>query len=459
MSIREGRLKKSLSKAFQRINSSISFDKKLYREDIKGSKAYARALKKAGVITPKEETSIRRGLGSIEKEIERGEFTFREEDEDIHMNIERALFEKIGPAAHKLHTGRSRNEQVVLDERLYLLDAADTLEKKLKGLLKALVSRAREDLRIIVPSYTHLRQAQPVSLAHLFLAYFHTLRRDQQRLDDCHKRLSVMPLGSGAGVGTLFDLDRDFLRQELGFDEVSRNSVDAVSTRDFIAEFEFICASIFVTLSRISEDMIIYSSDEFGYYTLPDELSTTSSMMPQKKNPDSLELIRGKSARIISNLVSLLVLMKGLPYTYNRDLQEDKEGLFDTVENTLACVEVMKEVFEGLVINEEKIKRVLASSRGFLFATDMADYLVRKGIPFRQAHQIVGQVVAYASDKEVNLQEIPLEQYKKLCSCFEKDVYSIFDYTRSVHARNLRGGTSLEQISEEIRSAEKELSE
>jgi argininosuccinate lyase len=457
VAIRDGRLKRSLNEAFKRVNQSIQFDWKLYREDIRGSMAYAGALAKRGIITGDELRDIVDGLRGIEKEIEGGKFRFRVEDEDIHMNIERRLFEIIGPPAQKLHTGRSRNEQIVLDERLYIMDVLEKINGKLEGLFHALVQKAKLCLSTIVPSFTHLRQAQVVSLAHIFLAYYHALRRERERFSDYEKRLKVLPLGSSAVAGSAIGVDRDFLRDELGFSSLSRNSIDAVSTRDFIGEFEFICASLMVTFSRISEDIILFSTDEFGYYSLPDELTTTSSLMPQKKNPDPLELIRGKTGRVVGNLVSFLTMMKGLPYTYNRDMQEDKEPLFDTAETILDVIDLMAEVIKGLVINYERINKALDQSKGMLFATDLADYLVEKGVPFRKAHQVVGRIVRYAEQKNISFQLIPIGEYRRFCPDFDEDVYKIFDYLRSVNRHDVEGGTALKRVAEEITRIEEEL--
>jgi argininosuccinate lyase len=455
--IRDGRFDGSINSAFSSINASIAFDKKLYREDLKGSAAYAGALFRKGILSEIEKHEILDGLDSIAKEIEEGAFPFKEEDEDIHMNIERRLFEKIGETAHKLHTGRSRNEQVVLDERLYLMDTVETLDKKINALLKSIFTRAEEFINVIIPSYTHLRQAQLVSLSHIFLAYYHSFRRDKERLDDYKKRLRVLPLGSGAAAGSTLGIDRDFLMKELSFDTLSYNSIDAVSTRDYIIEFEFICVSLLITLSRISEDLIIFSSDETGYFLIPDDMTTTSSLMPHKKNPDSLELIRGKSARVIGNLVSIITLMKGLPYTYNRDLQEDKEGLFDTVETTFAVVDVMIEVVTGLDVDEHKIKKALLISKGFLFATDLADYLVRKGTAFRNAHRVVGSIVKYALERGKNLQDLTLNDYRTFSKDFTMDVYEVFDSLKSVNSHDTIGGTALNRVRDELNRIKKEL--
>lgn len=457
MAIRNGRLRRSLNEAFKRVNQSIQFDRKLYREDIRGSVAYARALAKRGIITGDELKDIVDGLREIEREIQGGKFRFREEDEDIHMNIERRLSEIIGPPAQKLHTGRSRNEQIVLDERLYIMGVIKKINEKLEGLFYALVQKAKLCLSTIVPSYTHLRQAQVVSLAHIFLAYYHALRREKERFSDYEKRLKILPLGSGAVAGSAIGIDRDFLRDELGFSSLSRNSIDAISTRDFIGEFEFICASLMVAFSRMAEDIILFSTEEFGYYSLPDELTTTSSLMPHKKNPDSLELIRGKTGRVVGNLVSFFTMMKGLPYTYNRDMQEDKEALFDTAETTIDVTDLMTEVVKGLVINYERINKALDQSKGMLFATDLADYLVEKGVPFRKAHQIVGRIVRYAEQKNISFQLIPIGEYRRFCPDFDEDVYKVFDYIRSVNRHDVEGGTALKRVAEEITRIEEEL--
>jgi argininosuccinate lyase len=457
VALRDGRLNRGLHGSFLRVNQSIDVDRKLYREDIRGSVAYARALRRIGILSEEELVQITEGLSSIESEIEAGSFNFREEDEDIHMNIERRLHELIGDAAHKLHTGRSRNEQVVLDERLYIMDAVENLEQKLDALCKAIVEKAKLHLATIIPSYTHLRQAQAVSLAHLFLAYYHALRRNRGRFKDFEKRLNVLPLGSGAVAGSSIGIDRTFLKKTLGFDSLSRNSIDAVSTRDFMVEFHYICVTIFLTLSRMAEDIIIFSSEEFGFYTLSDEFSTTSSLMPQKKNPDSLELVRGKTSRMVGDLLALITLVKGTPYTYNRDFQEDKEGLFDTVESSSDALELMAGVVTGLSISEDNINRVLERSMGMLFATDVADYLVSKGLPFRKAHAVVGTLVRYAEMNKLDLKEISLEVYKSHCPLFEQDVYDLFDYIHSVNCHDVIGGTALKRVAEEIRRIEEEL--
>jgi argininosuccinate lyase len=436
------------------MNSSVGVDKRLFREDIRGSAVYARALRKKGIIGKDEEELIVKGLFEIEEEIEKGSFLFRDEDEDIHMNVERRLHEKIGDAAYKLHTGRSRNEQIVLDERLYLMRVSDEVEKKIVETIRSILKKSRKSIDVVVPSYTHLRQAQPVSLAHLFLAYCHALKRGRERLFDYRKRLDRMPLGSGAVAGSSIGIDREFLKAELGFSELTENSIDAVSTRDFILEFVWICTEVCITLSRMAEDLIIFSSDEFGFFGIPDELSTTSSLMPQKKNPDSLELIRGKSARVTGNLIALLTLLKGLPYTYDRDLQEDKEPLFDTTDSTLSVLEVMRGVFHRLEVKKEGIKKRLERSNDLFFATDIADWLVERGMPFREAHRKVGEVVQYAVKEDLALRDIALDEYRRFCPTFDKGIYALFDYERSINRHDVPGGTAFRRIEEQIAALE-----
>lgn len=432
------------------MNSSIEIDRRLYRQDIRGSAAYARALREAGVLTAQETAAIEEGLSRVEKEIEEGRFVFRPEDEDIHMNVERRLAEIVGPLAEKLHTGRSRNEQVVLDERLFLKEETRTLHDALRELVLILLRRAEEEVEVVIPSYTHVRQARPVSLGHLFSAYAHALYRDMTRLRDSLSRIDVLPLGSGAVGGSTIPFDREKLREELGFAALSENSIDAVSTRDFIAEYEFIAASISVTLSRMAEDIILFSSEEFGFFDLPDELTTTSSLMPQKKNPDSLELIRGKCARVIGNLTALLTLLKGTPYTYNRDFQEDKEGCFDTADTLRMTVGVMEAVCAGLSVKHGRIEKAVNESGDYLFATDIADYLVGRGVSFREAHRIVGRVVRHALENGVGLRDVPLETYRELSDRFDEDLYELFDPLRSINRHDVPGGTAVHRVRRSI---------
>jgi len=457
MKIRNGRLKKGISKSFEHLNSSISFDIRLAKYDLIGSIAYAKALKKAKIITDSEMTKIINGLKEIQNEIEDGTFKPDPANEDIHMNIENRLFDLIGESALKLHTGRSRNEQIVLDERLYLIDTLKLIKSKLKNLLNSFYNKAKISKEIIIPSYTHLQQAQLISAAHLLLAYYRAIYRDFERFKDIEKRLKEMPLGSGAVAGSSIKIDRKFLLKELGFDNLTKNSIDAIANRDFIIEYEFIITSIFLTLSRISEDLIIYSTQEFGLITLPDELSTTSSLMPQKKNPDSLELIRGKSSVIIGNLFSIITLVKALPYSYDRDLQEDKPGLFESIDWILICLDVMKEIIDGFSFNKSKIKEVIENSYDYIYATDIADFLVQKGLPFREAHQIVGKIVSFAESKKIRLSEIEIEKYKEYSNLFDKKLYDIFNPIKSVNIHNAYGGTAINRIDEILKEIELEL--
>jgi argininosuccinate lyase len=432
------------------MNSSIEIDRRLYREDIRGSAAYARALREAGVLTARETAAIEEGLSRIRKEIEEGSFTFKHEDEDIHMNVERRLAEIVGPPAGKLHTGRSRNEQVVLDERLFLREETRVAHGAVRELALTLLRRAEEEVEVVIPSYTHLRQARPVSLGHLFSAYAHALHRDMTRLRDSLSRIDMLPLGSGAVGGSTLPIDRERLREDLGFASLSGNSIDAVSTRDFIAEYEFIAASISTTLSRMAEDIILFSSEEFGFFDLPEELTTTSSLMPQKKNPDSLELIRGKCARVIGNLTALLTLLKGTPYTYNRDFQEDKEGLFDTADTLGMTLGVMDAVCANLTVRHGRIEKVVNESGDYLYATDIADYLVERGVPFREAHRIVGRAVKHALENGIALREIPLKTYRELSDRFDDDLYALFDPLRSVNRHDVPGGTAVHRVRRSI---------
>ncbi|MBN2322522.1 MAG: argininosuccinate lyase [Spirochaetes bacterium] len=457
MALRDGRFENPVSESFGRINPSIHVDRRLFKEDIRGSIAYAGALGKNKIISREEEALIVGGLSEIEKEIEEGGFPFSEEDEDIHMNVERRLFEKIGEAAYKLHTGRSRNEQIVLDEMLYLKKATSELDRSLKATVSAALGAAKGCVEVVVPSYTHLRRAQPASLAHLFLAYCHPLQRARERCSDYWKRLDRMPLGSGAVAGSALGIDRAYLADKLGFSGITENSIDAVSTRDFILEFVWICAEACTTLSRISEDLIILSSEEFGFLRLPDGFCTTSSLMPQKANPDALELVRGKSSRVTAALVSLFTLLKGLPYSYDRDLQEDKEPMFDAADTTLSVLGVVKGIFEGLKVNEERIKLAVEGSGDLIFATDVADWLVRRGIPFREAHRTVGKIVGFAVKEKKGLRELSVGEYRRFCGLFDESVYDLFDYRRSVDSHDVPGGTAFTRVREQIGTLEKAL--
>ena len=379
------RFQKEMDKSVQQYTASISFDQRLFRQDIAGSIAHAKMLARQGIISEKEAELITTGLVSIREEIEQGKFQFKPELEDIHMNIESRLFEKIGDVAGKLHTARSRNDQVALDLRLFTKEAIEETIQKLKGLQGALLEVAEANKSVVMPGYTHLQRAQPILLAHHLLAYFEMLERDIQRFKDCLKRTDVLPLGSGALAGVPYPVDRSFLAQELGFSQISQNSLDAVSDRDFVIEYQAAASMAMMHLSRLAEELILWSSAEFGFIEIDDAYATSSSIMPQKKNPDVAELARGKTGRTYGNLLGILTTMKSLPLSYNRDLQEDKEGLFDTVDTLLSTLEVFAGMIRTLKVNPGRTRQ--AAGEGYILATDIADYLVNKGIPFRQAHQ------------------------------------------------------------------------
>jgi argininosuccinate lyase len=447
-----GRFKKGVDKNVLKYVASIPFDQRLYKQDIAGSVAHARMLASQKLIAKKDADIIVKGLESIRKEIEQGKFEFKLELEDIHMNIESRLFEKIGDAAGKLHTARSRNDQIALDLRLFVKEAiADTIGE-LEAFQSALLDLAEANKSAVMPGYTHLQQAQPVLFAHHILAYFEMLRRDVTRFRDCFKRTNVMPLGSGALAGAGYPIDRDFVARELGFGELSRNSLDAVSDRDFIIEYEAAAAITMMHLSRLAEEMVLWSSAEFGFIELDDAYTTSSSIMPQKKNPDVMELARGKTGTVYGNLIGLLTVMKGLPLAYNRDMQEDKKGLFDTVDTLLATLQVFTGLIKGLKINADQMQRAMSGS--YLLATDLADYLVGKGLPFREAHKIVGELVQYAIGKGKSFQKLSIAEYRKFSPLFKNDVYGITIDT-SVAARNIFGGTSPKQVLAALAGARK----
>lgn len=449
-----GRFRGELDPLMAEMNRSISFDRRLWAADIRGSQAYARALAAAGVISEEEAQRLVDGLEAVRAEFAAGQFTFVPSDEDIHTAVERRLRELVGEVAGKLHTGRSRNDQVATDMRLFLLDAVQELSVALRGLQRALVDKAESVNEIVMPGYTHLQRAQPVLLAHWLLSYFWMLERDHERLMDLSRRLSVLPLGSGALAGHSFGIAREALARELGFVAISPNSMDAVSDRDFVAEFLFWGAMTQVHLSRLAEDLIIWSTSEFGFVRLSDAYSTGSSLMPQKRNPDSLELIRGKTGRVMGNLIALLVVLKGLPSTYNKDLQEDKEPMFDTLDTLSACIKVAEGVITTLEINADVMRQACGDE---ILATDLADYLVRKGVPFRKAHELVGHVVQLAEERGVSLSALSLEDYRSISPAFDRDVYEVFDPMKSVSARDVCGGTAPAAVREQIRLAKERL--
>jgi argininosuccinate lyase len=447
-----GRFTEATASSAEVFSASIHFDMRLYRHDIAGSKAHAKMLAKVGLINESELEQILVGLTEIEAEIESNTFIFRPELEDIHMNIEKALVEKAGQAGEKLHTARSRNDQVALDMRLYLRDESQLLLGLLTDLQKGFVQLAREYLGLIMPGYTHLQRAQPVLLSHHLLAYFEMFNRDKARLTDCLKRINVLPLGSGALAGTSLPIDRDFVAKELGFPEVSANSMDAVSDRDFIVEFLGACGLIQIHLSRLSEELVLWTSQEFNFAEIADRYCTGSSIMPQKKNPDMPELIRGKSGRVVGNLMAVLTVLKGLPMTYNRDLQEDKEPVFDTIDTVSQSLTVMSELLSGLSFNRETLK--LATDTGFMTATDLAEYLVRKNIPFRQAHGIVGKSVAFCIKNSKELTDLTLQELQEFSDVITEDVFEVLGTEGSANSRNTSGGTATVQVTKALEKAE-----
>jgi argininosuccinate lyase len=429
--------------------SSIAVDRRLYRHDIAGSIAHAKMLSHRRIITAREGRRIVNGLRAIEREIERGGFRFSSADEDVHMNIERRLIQKIGSVGEKLHTARSRNDQVTLDMRLYLREELQAILKELENLKREVARTAKRYLGAIMPGYTHLRRAQPVLFSHYLLAYVEMLDRDLERMESCLKRVDVLPLGSGALAGTTFPIDRAYVAKLLGFPQISKNSIDAVSDRDFLLDFLSASAILFVHLSRVAEEIILWSSEEFGFIELPDRYCTGSSMMPQKKNPDVLELIRGKTGRIFGHLQALLTVMKGLPLAYNRDLQEDKIPLFDTVDTVRSSVRILSELVREMKIKKERM--LAAVQDGFLSATDLADYLVRKGMSFRSAHALVGKMVRFCLDRGRRLEELSLQELRRFSPRIEKDVYAYLTPEAAIQRRRAVGGTALTNVRRRLR--------
>jgi len=456
MSLIRGRFRKAADKLVAEYTVSTHFDWRLYRQDIAGSIAHAKMLTRQQIISEREAEAITEGLESIREEIAQGRFQFKTELEDIHMNIEARLIEKVGEVGGKLHTARSRNDQVALDLRLFAKEAvSDTLDS-LRGLQRAIVGLAEANKGVAMPGYTHLQPAQPVLLAHHLLAYFEMLQRDADRFCDCLRRVDVMPLGSGAVAGVAYDIDRDFLACELGFSRISQNSMDAVSDRDFVLDYEAAASLCMMHLSRLAEEIILWSSREFSFIELDEAYATGSSIMPQKKNPDIAELVRGKTGRVYGRLTAMLVTMKALPLSYNRDLQEDKEGFFDTVDTLLSTLEVFTGMVSTIRVKAEDTERAL--KRGYILATDLADYLVKKGGAFRSAHGIVAGLVGYAEEKGRSFAELSLSEYKKFSPLFEEDVYSI-SITSSLAARNVVGGTAPGQVERALATAKKLLGE
>jgi len=448
--MRKGRFQQSLSEVARRYSESASFDRQLYRHDIAGSIAHVTALVKAGIVSAAEQKQIEAGLREIEKELDSGKFQWDASLEDVHMNIESALTKKIGETGAKLHTARSRNDQIALDLRLYVKDQINRTSSQIKKLQTSLLDLAEKNVDVIMPGYTHLQRAQPILFAHYLLGQVEAFARDVERLDNGLERTDVLPLGSGALAGSTIVLDRALIARELGFARVSQNSLDAVSDRDFVCEFLFCLAMIGMHLSRVSEDLIIWSTIEFDFVEFSEGFSTGSSLMPQKKNPDMAELTRGKIGRLYGNLISILTTLKALPSSYNRDLQEDKEPLFDSVDTISAALELCSAMLPELKINRERMEE--AASDPNLFATDLAEYLVGKGMAFREAHEIVGKLVANAIDKGTKLNAIALADLKKLSPLFGVDIAEVFDVRRSLAARRAIGAPSPENVKSQIKS-------
>lgn len=450
-----GRFAEKTAAAVEAFTASIHYDSRLYKHDIAGSRAHATMLARQGLITASERDQILKGLTAIEKEIAAGTFVFRRELEDIHMNIEKSLAERIGPAGEKLHTARSRNDQVALDVRLYLREECTRLIELVTELQRAFVVLARRYEKTVMPGYTHLQRAQPVLVAHHMLAYSEMFGRDRERLADCLKRINVMPLGAAALAGTGLPIDREFVAKELGFPAVTANSMDTVGDRDFIVEFVAAASLIQVHLSRLSEELVLWTTEEFAFVKLADSFCTGSSIMPQKKNPDIPELVRGKTGRVVGHLMGLLTLLKGLPLTYNRDLQEDKEPLFDTVDTVSQSVLIITALLANLTFNEARLSGGMGG--GYMTATDLADYLVQKNIPFRQAHAIVGRAVAYAIEQGKELTELSLAELRRFAQEIDDDVFAVLTVEGSVKSRNSTGGTGVKQVQAALRRAEKAL--
>ena len=450
-----GRFSKSTDEKVDDFNSSIRFDKRMYRQDIKGSIAHATMLGECGIISKDDAALIAKTLGEILSDIESGKVEFSVEAEDIHMNVESILISRIGDVGKRLHTGRSRNDQVALDIRMYLTDELNEIKLMLKKLMETLVSMAKEHTETLMPGYTHMQKAQPINFAHHLMAYFEMFSRDYDRVCDCIKRCDYMPLGSGALAGTTYPLDRKRVAELLGFSHITANSLDGVSDRDFVLEAAFDFSTIMMHLSRFSEEIIIWNTNEFSFIELDDAFSTGSSIMPQKKNPDIAELARGKTGRVYGNLMGLLTVMKSLPLAYNKDMQEDKEQLFDSIDTVKQCLPVFTDMIATMKIRKDVMLR--QSKHGFTNATDAADYLVKKGVPFRDAHGIIGKMVAYAIEHQKALDDFSMEEFKSFSDKIEDDIYNAISIQTCVNERKVDGGPA--KTEEAISAAEKFLND
>ncbi len=450
-----GRFQKNTDKKVDDFNSSIRFDKRMYRQDIRGSIAHATMLGRQGIIPKDDSELIVKGLKEILSDIENNKVSFEIDAEDIHMNVEKLLTERIGSAGKRLHTGRSRNDQVALDIRMYLLDETEEIKEMLKHTLTVISDLAAEHTKTIMPGYTHLQKAQPITLAHHLMAYFEMFSRDFERLSDCRRRMNVMPLGSGALAGTTYPLDRGFVASELGFAKITRNSLDGVSERDFVIELASVLSMIMMHLSRFSEELILWSSHEFSFIEMDDAFSTGSSIMPQKKNPDVAELIRGKTGRVYGHLMGLLTTMKGIPLAYNKDMQEDKEPIFDAVDTVKLCLPVFCDMIATMKVKKDNMLK--GAKGGFTNATDLADYLVKKGLPFREAHEIVGKMVFYALENNKDLDDFSMEEFKTFSNIIEDDIYNAISMQTCVNDRRIPGGPAVETVKNAIAEAKKDI--
>jgi len=447
-----GRFTKTTDAKTDHFHSSISFDQRLYKQDISGSMAHAKMLGKQGIISQEDAELIQQGLSEILEELEAGKIELDEAAEDIHMNIETLLTQRVGQAGKRLHTGRSRNDQVALDLRMYMKEEITAIRQLIIRLIQKLNQLAALHLDTIMPGYTHLQRAQPITLAHHLCSYIEMFKRDNERLADAYKRTDIMPLGSGALAATTYPLDREFVKEELGFASVTINSMDGVSDRDFCLEFLSAASIIMAHLSRFCEEIILWSSHEFKFIELDDSYSTGSSIMPQKKNPDMAELIRGKTGRVYGDLMGLLTVIKGLPLAYNKDMQEDKEAVFDAVDTVKTCLEVFTGMVATIKINSSSMAK--AASGGFTNATDAADYLVKKGLPFREAHEILGKLVLYCIENQKDLNQLKLSEYKEASNVFEEDIYECISLENCVNTRNVVGGPAKNQTTKTIEANE-----
>ncbi len=446
-----GRFQKSTDKKVDDFNSSIRFDQRMYKQDIKGSIAHAAMLGKQGIIPQEDADAIVRGLKEIREDIDNGRIEFLIDAEDIHMNIEKILTDRIGDAGKRLHTGRSRNDQVAVDFRMYLMDETEEIKEMLVHLLNVLVDLAEENVSTIMPGYTHLQKAQPITLAHHFMAYYEMFKRDLERLNDCRKRMNIMPLGSGALAGTTYPLDRESVARELGFDGVSMNSLDGVSDRDFAVELLSCSSMVMMHLSRFCEELILWSSHEFSFVEMDDAFSTGSSIMPQKKNPDVAELIRGKTGRVYGHLMGLLTMLKGIPLAYNKDMQEDKEAVFDAVDTIKLCLPVFCNMIATMTIKKDNMLK--GAKGGFTNATDAADYLVKKGLPFREAHAVIGRMVYYCIENDKALDDLSIAELKQFSDLIDDDIYDAISMETCVNGRSVVGGPAVKTVKAAIASA------